>query len=281
MSKKNTPAPATAPAAPAAPETASAPLDPAPTITPPSIPVVALDPVPVGALAATIDPKAAEPVKVEDAARASVTVNVTQTVSDEDIADVVRKVLSREAPDAPALKVLDLGAADRADRDAERLAAALERNARLSATVSAIATHVMLSPETHTHLPEPDALSLLVELVRQTAEEFRALVRALEPGAAERVTAAQWGVFLRQRDWLPCGEALQGAALRYQHRDGPVVLVPVDGTPGRAERLAAMLSIIADVEHLPVTRVVALASIATWWAVPLAPTGSTTAATGS
>lgn len=274
MSKKNTPAmPAPAPA----PETASAPLDPAPTITPPSIPVAALD---VGAPAVTVDPEAAEPVKVEDAARASATVNVTPTVSDEDIAEMIRESLSRDAPappDAPALKVLDLGAAD---RDAERLAAALERNARLDTTVSAIATHVMLSPETHTHLPDPDALSLLVELVRQTAEEARAyqtLTRVLSdvPAAALAVPQRRWCSYLQAHGWRRVGPSLQGDAERFERvghsvvGSGSVIIdIPRDPAasdpitfPGaRRARLLASLDTIARAHDTPVPLVVAAAT---------------------
>ena len=133
-----------------------------------------------------------------------------------------------------------------------------EHNAMLSAALSAIATHVLFPPATHVHLNEPDALSLLIELVRATAEEFRAIVAALEPGAAERVTAGQWCAFLRSRHWIPAGEALQGAVLCYRREDC-TVRVPTNGDPART---ATLVDAIAVAERLPPTRVVALASLA-------------------
>ena len=239
MSKKNKPQDTAA----TAQDTAATAQDTAATAqdTAPAAPVIA----------PPADAVTVEAVRAEDIARAAVTVNVTSRMDPEGVADVVREVLHRDAPAEVPPSSIDLGLA-------ERLDAALARNARLDATLSAIATHVFFPPATHVHLNEPDALSLLIELVRATAEEFRALVAALEPGAAERVTAGQWSAFLRSRHWIPTGEALQGAVLCYRREDC-TVRVPVDGDPART---ATLVDAIAVAERLPPTRVVALASLA-------------------
>ena len=244
---------------------AEASAEAAPTITPPLLPVVTPEsgPVPVGVLAVSIDPaqpaQPAQPVTVEavpaeDIARAAVTVNVEAGFhgAPADVAEAVREALVTP-PTAP-LAAVNLGLAARLD-------AALERSNRFGSALSAIATHVGFQPEVHVHLSEPDALSLLVELVRATAEEFRALIAALEPGAALRVTARQWGALLAARGWIDRGEALQGAARRYQRGDdGPTVTVPTNGDPARTD---AMLAILSSAERIPPARLVALATLAT------------------
>ena len=247
---------------------AEASAEAAPTITPPLLPVVTPEsgPVPVGVLAVNIDPEArpaqavaVEAVPVEDIARAAVTVNVDVGFhgSPADAAEAVREALRHVDPPTAPLAAVNLGLAARLD-------AALERSNRFSAALSAIATHVRFPPETHVHLSEADALSLLVELVRATAAEFRALIAALEPGAAERVTARQWCEFLRSRDWIFRGEALQGTARRYQRGDdGPIVTVPADGAhPSRSERVAVLVAALSAAERLPPARLVALATLA-------------------
>ena len=243
---------------------AEASAEAAPTITPPLLPVVTPEsgPVPVGVLAVSIDPaQPAQPVTVEavpaeDIARAAVTVNVDVGFhgSPADVAEAVREALRHVDPPSAPLAAVNLGLAARLD-------AALERSNRFSAALSAIATHVGFQPEVHVHLSEADALSLLVELVRATAAEFRALIAALEPGAALRVTARQWGALLAARGWIDRGEALQGAARRYQRGDdGPTVTVPTNGDPARTD---AMLAILSSAERIPPARLVALATLAT------------------
>lgn len=253
---------------------AEASAEAAPTITPPLLPVVTpeSDPVPVGVLAVSIDPEAppaqpahaAQPVTVEavpaeDIARAAVTVNVEAGFHGDpaDVAEAVREALATP-PTAPAAPTAPLAAVDLGL--AARLDAALERSNRFGSALSAIATHVRFPPETHVHLSEPEALEMLIHHVHCTADELRALIGALEPGAAERVTVEQWSAFLVQRGWDFAGEALQGAAHCYRRGDLQV-RVPTDGDPTRTATLVAAL---ASSERLPPARVIAFASTASF-----------------